>query len=36
LSGMKELLFRRNSLSGSVEAVPRNGTGTSLNTELHV
>jgi len=35
LSGRPGLLFRRNSLSGAVEAVPRSGSGIALNEELH-
>ena len=35
LSGVAGLLFRRNSLSGGVEAVPRSGTWGGLNTVLH-
>lgn len=35
LSGKNNLLFRRNSLSGAVEAVSRTGTGISLNSALH-
>ena len=35
LSGAAGLLFRRNSLSGGVEAVPRSGTWGGLNTVLH-
>ena len=35
LSGASGLLFRRNSTSGAVEAVPRQGTGVELNTMLH-
>ena len=35
LSGVAGLLFRRNSLSGGVEAVPRTGTWGGLNTVLH-
>jgi 2,3,4,5-tetrahydropyridine-2-carboxylate N-succinyltransferase len=35
LSGMSGLLFRRNSLSGAVEAVPRSGTWGGLNSVLH-
>jgi 2,3,4,5-tetrahydropyridine-2-carboxylate N-succinyltransferase len=35
LSGMPNLLFRRNSLSGAVEVVPRSGTGVVLNQQLH-
>jgi 2,3,4,5-tetrahydropyridine-2-carboxylate N-succinyltransferase len=36
LSGQSNLLLRRNSLTGALEAVPRAGrTGIALNTELH-
>ncbi len=35
LSGVPGLLFRRNSLSGGVEAVPRSGSWGGLNTVLH-
>jgi 2,3,4,5-tetrahydropyridine-2-carboxylate N-succinyltransferase len=35
LSGRSGLLFRRNSLSGAVEAVSRTGTGIALNEALH-
>ncbi len=35
LSGTSGLLFRRNSLTGGVEAVPRQGKTFSLNTALH-
>jgi 2,3,4,5-tetrahydropyridine-2,6-dicarboxylate N-succinyltransferase len=35
LSGMPNILFRRNSLSGAVEVVPRSGTGVELNQQLH-
>lgn len=35
LSGTPKLLFRRNSKSGTVEALPREGTGPILNTALH-
>jgi 2,3,4,5-tetrahydropyridine-2-carboxylate N-succinyltransferase len=35
LSGLPGLLFRRNSLSGAVEAVARTGSGISLNEALH-
>jgi 2,3,4,5-tetrahydropyridine-2-carboxylate N-succinyltransferase len=35
LSGHDGLLFRRNSISGAVEAVPRRGVGIALNPELH-
>lgn len=35
LSGRPGILFRRNSLSGAIEAVARTGTGVELNAELH-
>lgn len=35
LSGVAGLLFRRNSVSGTVEAVSRGGGGITLNAELH-
>jgi 2,3,4,5-tetrahydropyridine-2-carboxylate N-succinyltransferase len=35
LSGMPALLFRRNSQSGAVEAIAREGVGVSLNADLH-
>jgi len=35
LSGVPNLLFRRNSLSGAVEAVSREGVGITLNAALH-
>ncbi|WP_336646045.1 2,3,4,5-tetrahydropyridine-2,6-dicarboxylate N-succinyltransferase [Microbacterium sp. USHLN186] len=35
LSGRDRLLFRRNSLSGRVEAVSRSGSGVTLNDALH-
>ncbi|MGD8167820.1 2,3,4,5-tetrahydropyridine-2,6-dicarboxylate N-succinyltransferase [Herbiconiux sp. P16] len=35
LSGVPNLLFRRNSLSGAVEAVSRSGAGVTLNPTLH-
>ena len=35
LSGVPNLLFRRNSLSGAVEVVQRSGQGVQLNTILH-
>jgi 2,3,4,5-tetrahydropyridine-2-carboxylate N-succinyltransferase len=35
LSGRSGLLFRRNSVTGTIEAVPRTGTGVELNTALH-
>jgi len=35
LSGQPGLLFRRNSQSGAVEALPRSGNWTGLNAALH-
>jgi 2,3,4,5-tetrahydropyridine-2-carboxylate N-succinyltransferase len=35
LSGRPGLLFRRNSISGSVEAITRPGSWGSLSTDLH-
>ena len=35
LSGASNVLFRRNSVSGAVEAVPRQGEGIALNAALH-
>ena len=35
LSGVPNLLFRRNSLTGAVEVLPRSGTGVVLNEALH-
>ena len=35
LTGASGLLFRRNSVSGQVEALPRNGVGVHLNPTLH-
>lgn len=35
LSGKPGILFRRNSLSGAVEALPRTGAGVELNDALH-
>ena len=35
LSGQPGLLFRRNSVTGSVEAIPRRGTWGSLSADLH-
>jgi 2,3,4,5-tetrahydropyridine-2-carboxylate N-succinyltransferase len=35
LSGVPNLLFRRNSVTGRVEATPRNGVGITLNAALH-
>ncbi|WP_147137390.1 2,3,4,5-tetrahydropyridine-2,6-dicarboxylate N-succinyltransferase [Nocardia ninae] len=34
-SGQHNLLFRRNSVTGAVEVVPRKGTGIELNAALH-
>jgi 2,3,4,5-tetrahydropyridine-2,6-dicarboxylate N-succinyltransferase len=36
LSGVPNLLFRRNSLTGAVEVLPRSGPGVELNAVLHV
>ena len=36
LSGKANLLFRRNSLSGAVEVLPRDGQGVELNGALHI
>jgi 2,3,4,5-tetrahydropyridine-2-carboxylate N-succinyltransferase len=36
LSGAHDLLFRRNSITGAVEALPRTGGWTGLNAALHV
>ncbi|BDI23472.1 2,3,4,5-tetrahydropyridine-2,6-dicarboxylate N-succinyltransferase [Herbiconiux sp. L3-i23] len=36
LSGVPNLLFRRNSLTGAVEAVARSGEGIALNAALHL
>ena len=36
LSGADNVLFRRNSLTGGIEALPWKGHGTALNTALHV
>ncbi|WP_166983322.1 2,3,4,5-tetrahydropyridine-2,6-dicarboxylate N-succinyltransferase [Paramicrobacterium fandaimingii] len=36
LSGVAGLLFRRNSVSGAVEVLPRSGSGVTLNETLHV
>jgi 2,3,4,5-tetrahydropyridine-2-carboxylate N-succinyltransferase len=36
LSGVATLLFRRNSVSGRVEVLPRTGVGVTLNSTLHV
>ena len=35
LSGVAGLLFRRNSLTGGVEVLPRTGAGVQLNSALH-
>ena len=35
LSGIAGLLFRRNSVTGAVEVLPRDGTGVELNAALH-
>lgn len=35
LSGVSNLLFRRNSVTGAVEALPRSGGGIVLNNALH-
>ena len=35
LSGLPGMLFRRNSQSGAVEAIAREGLGVALNSELH-
>lgn len=35
LSGVSNLLFRRNSVTGGVEVLPRSGTGVELNQALH-
>jgi len=35
LSGVPNLLFRRNSATGAVEALPRSGNGITLNEALH-
>lgn len=35
LSGVAQLLFRRNSATGAVEALPRSGAGITLNSALH-
>ena len=35
LSGIPGLLFRRNSLTGAVEAIAREGVGVELNSQLH-
>ena len=35
LSGLANLLFRRNSVSGRVEVLPRTGEGIQLNSQLH-
>jgi len=36
LSGASGVLFRRNSLTGAVEALPRTGEGIGLNAQLHL
>ncbi len=35
ISGKTNLLFRRNSLTGAVEVLPRDGQGVDLNSDLH-
>lgn len=35
LSGVANVLFRRNSVTGAVEALPRSGAGIALNPDLH-
>jgi 2,3,4,5-tetrahydropyridine-2-carboxylate N-succinyltransferase len=35
LSGLPNLMFRRNSVSGRVEVLPRTGEGIQLNSQLH-
>jgi 2,3,4,5-tetrahydropyridine-2-carboxylate N-succinyltransferase len=35
LSGLPGLMFRRNSQTGAVEAIAREGVGVELNSELH-
>lgn len=35
VSGVPNLLFRRNSLTGAVEVLPRSGSGADLNAALH-
>lgn len=35
LSGQPNLLFRRNSVNGRVEVLPRTGVGITLNAALH-
>jgi 2,3,4,5-tetrahydropyridine-2-carboxylate N-succinyltransferase len=35
LSGADNVLFRRNSVSGALEAVPWKGRGITLNADLH-
>jgi 2,3,4,5-tetrahydropyridine-2-carboxylate N-succinyltransferase len=35
LSGASNVLFRRNSVTGTVEAVPWKGDGIALNADLH-
>ena len=36
LAGTDNILFRRNSLTGGVEAVARSGAGVQLNAALHI
>ncbi|HEY9478030.1 MAG TPA: 2,3,4,5-tetrahydropyridine-2,6-dicarboxylate N-succinyltransferase [Microbacteriaceae bacterium] len=36
VSGIPNLLFRRNSLTGAVEVLPRSGSGIQLNAALHI
>ena len=35
LSGQDGLLFRRNSMTGAVQVLPRTGEGIALNAALH-
>ena len=35
LSGVANILFRRNSQTGEVQAIPRSGQGVTLNAALH-
>ena len=35
LSGLNKMLFRRNSLTGGIEAIAREGVGVELNSDLH-
>jgi len=35
LSGVANILYRRNSLTGEVQAIPRAGQGVTLNAALH-